>query len=164
MMTTTRVLLLVVVLAAFYILASGSALPDVVASHFRAGGAADGAMTRGAYLTLMIGVATVLPLLIVLPMRLVGRMPAALLSLPNKHYWLAPERVAQTRAWLADQCAGYGILLCVFLCYVHTLVVRAHASTPPHLDERLMFGGLVAFGILAATWLVRFLLHLRVPR
>ena len=65
-------------------------------------------------------------------------MPAALLSLPNKRYWLAPERVAQTRAWLVDQCAGYGILLCVFLCYVHTLVVRAHASTPPHLDERLM--------------------------
>ena len=89
-MATTRVLVLVVALAAFYILATGSALPDVVASHFRAGGTADGAMTRNAYLALRIGVATVLPLLIVLPMRLVGRMPAALLSLPNKRYWLAP--------------------------------------------------------------------------
>lgn len=163
-MTTTRALMLVVVLAAFYILATGRALPDVVASHFGAGGAADGAMTRMAYLALMIAVATVLPLLIVLPMRLLGRVPDALLSLPNKRYWLAPERAARTRAWLVDESAGFGILLCVFLCYTHALVVRAHASSPPHLDERLMLGGLVAFGVLAAAWLTRFMLHWRVPR
>lgn len=163
-MTTTRVLVLVVILAAFYIIATGSALPDVVASHFGPGGAADGAMTRRAYLALMIAVACVLPLLIVAPLRLIGRVPDALLSLPNKRYWLAPERAAATRAWLVDQCAGYGILLCVFLCYVHTLVVRAQASSPPRLDERLMFGGLVAFGALAAAWLTRFMLHFRVPR
>ncbi|HEU4665744.1 MAG TPA: DUF1648 domain-containing protein [Dokdonella sp.] len=163
-MTTTRMLVLVVIAAAIYIVATGSALPDPVASHFGAGGHADGAMTRNAYLALMLGICCVLPFAIVLPMRLVGRVPEAFLSLPNKHYWLAPERAAATRAWLADQGAGFGILLCVFLCYTHTLLVRAHATSPPHLDERLMIGGLAAFGALLAVWLARFMLHFRVPR
>lgn len=163
-MTMTRVMVLVMILAAFYVVATGSALPDVVASHFGAGGTADGAMTRRGYLVLMIGVTSLLPLLIVAPMRLIGRVPGDLLSLPNKQYWLAPERAAQTRAWLVDQCAGFGIILSVFLCYVHTLVVRAHATSPPRLDERLMAGGTVAFGVLVAAWLVRYLLRFRLPR
>jgi hypothetical protein len=163
-MTTTRVMVLVGILAAVYVLATGSMLPDVVASHFRAGGAADGAMSRGGYLALMIGITSVLPLLLVAPMRLIARVPDGLLSLPNKHYWLAPEREAQTRAWLVDQSAVFGILLSVFLCYVHTLVVRAHATSPPHLDERLMTVGMVAFGLFAAAWLVRYVLHFRLPR
>jgi hypothetical protein len=162
-MTTTRVLVLVVLAAASYIVATGSMLPDVVASHFGAGGIADGAMTRNAYLALMVAVAAVLPVVIVLPLRLIGRVPDALLSVPNKRYWLAPARAAATRAWLVDQCAGFGILLCVFLCYTHALVVRAQASSPPHLDERFMVGGLVAFGVLAAAWLTRFVLHFRLP-
>jgi hypothetical protein len=155
---------LVVVMSAFFVVASGSALPPVVASHFGPGGAADGAMSRGAYLAFMLAMATVLPLLVVLPMRLVRHVPDALLSLPNKRYWLAPARAAATRAYLVDESAGFGILLCVFLCYTHALVVHAHASTPPHLDERLMLGGLVAFGLLAAAWLTRFMLHFRLPR
>lgn len=163
-MTATRALLLVAVAAAIYIVATGSALPDVVASHFGAGGAADGAMTRSAYLTLMVGVGALLPLALVLPLRLLGRVPDALLSLPNKDYWLAPARAAATREWLADQCSGFGILLCVFLCYTHTLVVHAHASSPPRLDERLLAGGLVLFCVLTATWLARYFLRFRLPR
>ncbi|HEY6940256.1 hypothetical protein [Dokdonella sp.] len=163
-MTTTRALGLTVIGAAIYIVATGVALPDPVASHFGAGGRADGAMTRNAYLALMIGVCCVLPLALALPMRLVVRLPAAFLSLPDKAYWLAPERAAATRAWLADQGAAFGILLCLFLCYTHTLVVRAHATSPPHLDERLMLGGLAAFGACIAGWLARFVLHFRVRR
>ena len=50
----------------------------------------------------------------------------------------------------------FGVLLVVFLCYAHWLVVRANQSAPARLAESWFIGGLVVFVVatLAGVWLL----------
>ena len=88
-----------------------------------------------------------------------------MLSLPNRDYWLAPERKAATFQYLAGTGAVYGWLVLAFLCVVHWQVVQANALQPPRLAEGSFF---VAFGLFILgtfTWLGAFLAHFyRRPR
>lgn len=138
--------------AAFEALSSRS-LPPVVASHFAAGGSADGFLPRGGYVALMLSLTVGLPLLLVLLSSLVRLLPPRLINLPARDYWLAPERSAETRAFLQWHGAFLGVLLALFLCFVHWLVVRANALQPPVFPESPFFAGLALFLAALVTWI-----------
>lgn len=141
--------------AALVILMTGQSLPEVVASHFSGSGAANGHMSRSAYLTLMIAVAAGLPLAItVLQTLLIGA--SANLRLPNSAYWLAPERKAATLAFLRLQSMCFGVLLAAFLCFVHLCVVDAHSVVPPRVSSSALSHGLVAFLLATVIWTITF--------
>lgn len=138
-------LILVLALAGGFVLYTAGALPAVVASHFVAGGAADGFMPHDAYVTLMLAVTVGLPLLLAALTGLTRFLPPERINLPHRDYWLAPEREAQTLAYLASRGAGFAKLLAIFLAFVHWLVVRANSAQPPHFPEALFFAGLAVF-------------------
>lgn len=149
-----RVFLLVLALVAAFVWLSSGALPDAVASHFGPGGRADGFTTRGAYVGLMLGVVIVVPSLLAASSLVVRLLPPQFVNLPNKRYWLAPERRAASLDALAGLGTRFATALAVFLGYVHGLVVRAHAVQPPRLSESWFFAGLTLFAVATLVGLV----------
>jgi hypothetical protein len=85
----------------------------------------------------------------------------ARINLPNRDYWLAPERYAETIAFLRAGLIWFGVLLVTFLCYVHWLVVVANSVQPAQLSESRFFGGLAAFFVALLIWLKVLLGHFR---
>jgi hypothetical protein len=146
--------------AAFVWLTSLS-LPDVVASHFEADGYANGFMSRRAYIGLMLACAVGLPALLVIVSYFRLGSPKARITLPDRDYWLAPERRAETVSYLRVQLSRFAVVLMVLLCYMHWLVVRANAARPPRLSTPWINAGLVAFVVFVVIWTRMFLRRFR---
>lgn len=156
-----RATLLIIAVVAAAIALTANYLPPVVASHFVAGGGANGFMPHGAYLVLMLALAVGLPLLILVLTAITNRLPARYMNLPNRDYWLAPEREAETRDYLAGRGAYFAKVGALFIGYIHLLVVIANAATPPHFPESWLFGGGVVFVIALVAGLVSLGRHFR---
>ena len=154
-----RTLTIVVIAAAIFLLLTGGALPERVASHFGADGAPNGFMPRSAYLGLMLGLTAGVPFLLALPGSLIGSLPVSMIRLPHKGYWLAPERRTSTFEFMAQRSTMFGAYLIVFLCYVHWLVVEANKAVPPQLATGPLVAGLVVFGISTVIWAAAFIAH-----
>jgi hypothetical protein len=110
-------------------------------------------MPRGIYIAFMLVFVIGLPLLLVLVTSFALGRPNARINLPNRDYWLAPERRAETLNFLRACLRWFGALLVTFLCYAHWLVVRANESQPARLAQSWFIGGLVVFLIATLIWL-----------
>ncbi len=139
--------------AAGFVWLTSLSLPDVVASHFAGNGSANGFTSRGAYIGLMLALVVGLPALLTVVSHFGLGSPKARINLPNRDYWLAPERRAGTVSYLRGHLARFSAVLVVFLCYVHWLVVRANAVRPPHLSTPWINAGLVGFVVFAIVWI-----------
>ncbi len=158
---TVAFLVLVALLAAFVWTSAASMLP-AVASHFDGAGTADGYMSRSAYRLVLVLLIVAVPLLL-------GLLPVAAtmsdrmrLNIPNREYWLAPERRAETLAFLRVHGLWFASFVALFLAYVHWLVVEANRLHPPRLSTVSIQVGLAAFFIVLIVWLV--VLYKRFPR
>ena len=140
---------------------SGQSLPPVVASHFASGGDANGFMPRSAYIGLMLFLTMFVPLLLALVHDSMRFVPPRFFSLPNREYWLAPERAAETFAFFDHHGRYFSALLAIFLCFVHWLVVRANELQPPQLSPTLFFTGLLLFLVAVAFWIGVLVAHFR---
>jgi uncharacterized membrane protein len=156
-----RLLLVTLLLAVAFVFATAGSLPPVVASHFTAGGAANAFMPRATYLRFTVALLVGLPLLIVFFSSLTTILPARFINLPSREYWLAPERKADTLAYLRQHGTRFGIILAIFICFVHWLVVQANAHSPPLFPEFLFFIGMAAFLVGLIAWLGGFIAHFR---
>ncbi|HEY2560007.1 MAG TPA: hypothetical protein VGI48_09905 [Caldimonas sp.] len=155
---------LVVAAGAIFVWWSSGGLPDVVASHFIAGGGADGFLRRSEYTAFMLALVALVPLLLRLAGTLAGRLPARFVNLPNKQYWLAPERKAATLSSIASFGTWTSYATLALLCAVHGLVVHANAVQPPHLDEAPLIGLVAVYlGALFAGTLVVLSRFFRAP-
>jgi len=156
-----RLLIVTLLLAIAFVFATGRSLPPLVASHFIARGAANGYMPHDTYLRFTTALLVGLPLFIAFISGFTSILPARLINLPNREYWLAPERQADTLSYLRRQGARFAVILAIFLCFVHWLVVQANAHSPPLFPESLFFIGTAAFLGALVIWLGRFILHFR---
>ena len=131
---------------------TGSMLPAEVASHFGIGGTPDSFMPRGAYLLLMTGLSVAMPLIIVGSVAWQVQRDPGRLKVPNRDYWLAPERRAQSAAFLVVHMTRIGSALIVLMGYVHALVVRANLLHPPHLEPAPVLAGVAVFVVATLAW------------
>jgi uncharacterized membrane protein len=138
--------------AALFVALTSRDLPQLVASHFDGAGAANGFMTRDFYTWFMLGFVVGMPLLLVYLPAFVFSSPKARINVPNRQYWLAPERRQETVDFLCQHLARFGTLLLLLLCYVHWLVIQTNTRVPPKLSSPLFIGGLVVFVILSIIW------------
>jgi uncharacterized membrane protein len=148
--------------AAVFIRISGQQLPETMASHFDATGNANGFMARDTYLNFITLIAVGAPLLIVIVQTLVLNS-ASSINIPNRDYWLAPERRDDTLAYLNKQGMRFGILLAAFLSYVHWIVVKGNAVQPPQLSNGLFIPALMVFFVATGVWISTFYFHFRRP-
>ncbi len=158
-----RLFVILLVCAFVFVWLTSGLLPDITASHFGASGAANGFMPRESYLRFMLAFVVLLPLFMVLVTGAALRSPKARINLPNREYWLAPERRAETVRYLRLHMVRYGSMLVVFLCYVHWLVVVANAVTPPRMPLAGIIGGLIVFVFVSIGWTILLFLRFRKP-
>ena len=145
--------------AATFVLITSGNLPPLVASHFGVGGAVDGFMSRNAYVGYMLVGVVVIPLLIVVPQRLVRSIPPRLINVPNRDYWLAPERIESTLDYLRNHAVWFAALLVAFLCFVHWEVVQANMRRPVRLLAEPFIVGVVAYTIGILVWIGAMIVH-----
>jgi len=128
-------------------------LPDRVASHFGANGLANGFMARDAYVAFTIGIVVVPPALVGLAIALSMKYFPQFLNLPDRDYWLAPERRTATTEYLNGHSAWLVALLSVFALAIHLLVVRANHSVPAQLETAPFLALLLTFAVAMVVWI-----------
>ena len=136
-------------------------LPALVAQHFGADGRANGWASRDAFFILSWTMLLGLSAIFMLMPRTLRRIPVAMINLPHKDYWLAPERKDQSLSFLEREMQWMGVLTIAFLVLVLHLAIRANID-PAHRLENVLFLALMAgFLISACGWIVR--LYRRFP-
>lgn len=122
-------------------------MPERMASHFAASGIPNGWMTKVQFF--LAYATTFLPALFVefWVGRRISRTPETRINLPNKEYWLAPERCAGTFAYFESFFAWYGCALLGLLVFVFRLAMRANLTAAPRLPTGPTLTAIAAFVI-----------------
>jgi uncharacterized membrane protein len=154
---------LALLFAIFYFSASVSSLPPMVAAHFDGAGLPTTFMTRALYAKFVFAMGVGFPIAMVALLSAVYSR-ASDMKMPNRDYWLAPERIAQTRALLISHAVWFGCLMVAMVCYMHWLIISAHRSVPVRLSNQMVMGGLLVFMAVAIGWIVGLLRTFRRPR
>jgi hypothetical protein len=154
---------LALLFAILYFSNTVSSLPPMVASHFDGAGFPTAHMTHAFYAKFVFGMGIGFPIAMVALLSVVYSN-ANDMKLPNRDYWLAPERIAQTRALLVAHGVWFGCLMVAMVCYMHWLVMTAHRSVPPRLSNQMVMGGLLVFMGIALCWVIALLRAFRLPR
>lgn len=150
-----------VIIAAAFVWHSSLALPAMVASHFDDNGAANGFIQHRTYMIATLIAILLLPLAVVLPISLAMNSPTAIINVPNRDHWLAPQRRAATVAYVKRQMLIFGLALLAFICYVHWLVVKANTTAPPRLPPSSFMLALVGFATFVMLWVAVLLKRFR---
>lgn len=153
------IFLALLLLGAAYVWFTGDGLPERVASHFDASGNPDGYMNRSGYRLFILAFTAGFPLLVVTMLGLLYRRSAARMNIPNRDYWLAPERVEGTIAFLTAHAQWLGSILVVLFCAMHHLLLQANSVQPPQLPGSgltlLMLVPVLGVGAWITTLMVR---------
>jgi serine/threonine-protein kinase len=139
-------------------------LPDVMASHFDGAGRPNGWMSKTAFFAIHLGMMALMALsFLYLPGGL-SRFSFRMWSLPNREYWLSPERRHETFGIVRGEMLLMGIATVVFLIVVIQLAIEANLNPPPILSSTV--GGLLfLYFAFTAVWLIRFFKRFgRVPQ
>jgi uncharacterized membrane protein len=153
------IFVVLVVVAAVQLNYYAQRLPDMVGSHFGASGFASTWQTKAAFLCVELMIIVLATIISFGVPRLIAVMPASAINLPNKDFWLSPERREETLLFLRAQMAWFGCALLAFLLLVMELVFRANLQTPPRLNTATLVRALIAFVAASAAWTGRLLFH-----
>ncbi|MFM7320429.1 MAG: DUF1648 domain-containing protein [Armatimonadota bacterium] len=137
-------------------------LPERVATHFDGSGVPNGWMGRDTAVWFGPGMALFLGLVFVGVGRLIHGLPTEMVNLPDREYWLAPERREATLARIEAVLRWMGVLVGGFVLAVQETSFRANLAP----GQRLGSGALVllaGFLLLELVWVVRFLAMWNVP-
>lgn len=165
-MRNVPLLLFVLLLAAASALIGSftSQLPDLVAVHFDASGRPNGFTTREGCRDFMLLSTLGVPIFIVAATALLPRLlPASMINIPNREYWLAPERAPGSIAFLSEQGIWFGCILVAFLADVDWMLVKANALSPPAFPNSPFIATLMVFFCAVAFWAIRLFKRFRRP-
>ncbi|GEP45384.1 hypothetical protein BGE01nite_46750 [Brevifollis gellanilyticus] len=141
-----------------YLVSTHSDLPERVAIHFGANGQANGWSTRTEH-CLWLGAA---PILVVAFLGLVLWLASAFpqtLNLPNRDYWMAPERKRDTLFILAGKNLVLAAIMTGFMSCVHWLILTSNAVTPPKLEAGGLLLPVIGLLSLMMIWVVSLAYH-----
>ncbi|MDD5308209.1 MAG: DUF1648 domain-containing protein [Deltaproteobacteria bacterium] len=136
-------------------------LPEVVASHFDAAGRPNDWAPKVALLAIYLAVLVLMTVIFAVVPGHILKVPDSMINLPNKAYWLAPERRAVTEGKLALFMAECGVATIALLVCVFQMVFTANLSRAPSLPKGIVVL-LVAFLAYMTVWTVRLFLAFKV--
>ena len=156
----------------FVVLAAGAAiyfssyygqLPDVVASHFNGSGVPNGWQSKSAFFGLFVAMNVLSAVVGFGIPRIIATVPPQLINLPNKRYWLAPEHLAETMAFLGVYFAwfGFAVLLIIILTFDYAIQSNLHPNNRP--DSSRMWYTLVGFLLFVVVWIARMFMRFGQP-
>jgi uncharacterized membrane protein len=129
-----------------------SQLPDVVASHFNGHGVANGWQTKPAFFTVFAGVSVLAAVIGFGIPRIISLVPPQLINLPNKQYWLSPEHLPETQAFLNSYFAWFGcaVFLVIILTFDYAIQSNLHPENRPDVSRMwYIFAGFLAFVVVS---------------
>ena len=137
-------------------------LPAHLGAHFNFAGQVDSFMPKQAFMKLHLGLMVMMSVIFLGMPSLIVRLPPALINLPHKEYWLAPERCAHTMRVIQGSLVGFGDMILLFLLVVFREAMRASLMPEPHLSNRVWVM-LVLLAGFVIVWTVRFMRAFRLP-
>ena len=127
-------LMAAIVVSVAEIVALYGRLPPQVATHFDAQGRPDGWSTKEQFVGIALG-SFAFVLISVMPIALIAYYaPISLINLPNKQYWLAPERESETRRVLAEWGYWFAAATLWLLTFVFHEAMVANLRQPPQMQ------------------------------
>lgn len=139
-------------------------MPEKMATNFGIGGKANGWMEKNDFFLMLGGLCLFITVLFTLLPRLISKFPDSVINIPNKPYWMTPERRPQAMAilgrsmlWMAD------LVLALFLGMGY-LTCKANLMSEPVLDERLALFLIAGFIACMLATVVLLILAYRVPK
>ncbi|AGA24612.1 DUF1648 domain-containing protein [Singulisphaera acidiphila] len=108
-------------------------LPERVATHFGFSGEPDGWMSRPACAAFTLGVAALTALICAGSTYLARFFTDSAINIPNRAYWLAPERRRETYDKIFSLGLWIACLTTALFLAFHMLVVRANQANPVRL-------------------------------
>ena len=139
------------------VLLTANHLPERLATHFDLDGQADGWMTRASHVRFIIGFGLGVPLFILFVGEVVTRLGGAGLNIPNRDYWLAPERRARTLAFAQRQLTWMACLLVIFFAIINHLILQANTQTPVRLAGGQFWLSMAIFIGSIGVWMATFI-------
>jgi uncharacterized membrane protein len=134
-------------------------LPERMASHFDISGVPNGWMAKPVFFGIYAGVWALSSVVLFVPSRTIAGMPASRINLPNKEYWLAPERRPATIAYFERSFAWFGCAVLVLVVLALDLAMQANLVTPVHLAAGTMLVYLAVFLAFTIAWVVSLVRH-----
>jgi uncharacterized membrane protein len=139
-------------------------LPDIVAVHFDASGNPNGFATREDCRQFMLSLTLGAPAIIVFVTALVPRLiPPAMINIPNRAYWLAPERARESLGFLSEQGVWFGCIFLAFSACVDEFLVKANSIAPPIFPTAQFLGSMVLMFAAIGVWALRMFKRFRQP-
>jgi len=139
-------------------------LPARMASHFGASGMPTGWMPKQSFFVVYAGVIGVAALVGYLVPRSIAKKPLERINLPNKEYWLAPERRAETLAFFERYFAWYSCVLLLILVLAMGLAIQANFTSPPRMATGPIVSVIAGFVVFNVAWVVWMIRHFSNPR
>lgn len=128
-------------------------LPDRMASHFDACGRPNGWSDKIAFFLIYASVVFLMSAIQIMTRRSLAKTPASLINLPNKDYWLAPERRAESMAILERYMTGFWSATFIFLICTIDLAFGVNLGRS-HVLGKWFFVLLAAFILFTLAWTV----------
>lgn len=157
-----RIFFALVALAIIQIIYYYPQMPDVVASHFDGLGAPNAWSSRDGFFGLYLAMLLLLIGIFVFVPRWTESRINFGMRIPNKDYWLAPERVEQTKAFFRRQMLVMGVVHLALAIYVIQLAILANFNQEPRIHYSIYWVLGIYFLTLIA-WLIHFYFHFRKP-
>ena len=137
-------------------------MPRVVASHFDGLGAANDWSGRNGFFGLYSAMLALLVLIFIYAPRWSEKRARFGMKIPNREYWLAPERLHQTRGFFRRQMLVMGVVHLGLAIFTVQLVIQANFDQAPRLHHSIAWA-LGLYFVILIGWLIYFFLHFRKP-
>lgn len=143
------------------VILSDAQLPDRIATHFDFNRQPDGWASRSSYMLFIISFGTGLTFFIVFIGYVLRFAPNELFSLSNREYWLAPERRAETMAYIFRQVLWFSCWLVCFVIGMHFSTIDANNQVPVLLPGWEIYGLLAIFLVGTSVWALIMVRHFK---
>ena len=137
-------------------------MPDVVASHFDGLGAANDWSGKNGFFELYAAMLALLILVFIYAPKWSEKRARFGMKIPNREYWLAAERLEQTKQFFRRQMLVMGVVHISLAIFTVQLAIQANLQQAPRLHHSIAWALGLYFVILIA-WLIYFFLRFRKP-
>ena len=157
-----KVLFLLPALVVVHIAYYWPQLPERMASHFGPSGQANGWMSKQGNMIFYLALVSASSALWAGMGWILKKCPDDQINLPNKEYWLAPERREQTLLRMGHQMSTFGIAIVAFLMAVMQSVFLANLEGGKQLGA-LFFIYLIGFLVYTGIWAYQMIKGSKIP-
>jgi len=130
-------------------------LPDPMASHFDGSGRPNGWSSRASFFGIMLGMNALMAFVFLFAPFFNHRATRRAMSIPNREYWLAPERYADTLMFIKTRMVWMGVATLVLMVGITQMAIAANLGSSGTLTSKVGWL-LAAYFVFVAGWLVHF--------